>query len=78
MRILAEPTPAPRRGLPPDSELNLDSFLLALEAENLSPKTRRTYAEAVVLLGRYLSDSGMPTSLPHVAREPVEALSPTR
>jgi hypothetical protein len=34
----------------------LDSFLLSLEAENLAPKTRRTYGEAVELLGRFLAD----------------------
>jgi hypothetical protein len=37
--------------LPADLRVELDSFLLSLEAENL-PKTRRTYGEAVELLRR--------------------------
>ena len=59
--------------LPTDLRIELDSFLLSLEAENLAPKTRRTYAEAVELLGRFLADQGMPTGPGAIRREHVEA-----
>jgi hypothetical protein len=48
--------------LPADLRDELDSFLLSLEAENLPPKTRRTYGEAVELLGRFLASRGMPVN----------------
>lgn len=63
----------PQRLLPADLRIELDSFLLSLEAENLAPKTRRTYGEAVELLGRFLADRGMPTEPRAVRREHVEA-----
>ena len=47
--------------LPGDLRVELDSFLLSMEAENLAPKTRRTYDEAVELLGRFLASRGMPS-----------------
>lgn len=59
--------------LPADLRVELDSFLLSLEAENLAPKTRRTYAEAVELLGRFLAARGMPTDPAVIHREHVEA-----
>jgi site-specific recombinase XerD len=51
----------------------LDSFLLSLEAENLAPKTRRTYGEAVELFGRFLAGRGMPSDPGTIRREHVEA-----
>jgi site-specific recombinase XerD len=59
--------------LPADLGAELDSFLLSLEAENLAPKTRRTYAEAVDQLGRFLVGRGMPTDVGAIRREHVEA-----
>jgi site-specific recombinase XerD len=59
--------------LPADLRVELDSFLLSLEAENLAPKTRRTYGEAVELLGRFLAERGMPTEARSIRREHVEA-----
>jgi hypothetical protein len=47
--------------------------LLTCEAENLAPKTRRTYEEAVALLGRFLADRAMPTDPARIRREHVEA-----
>ena len=52
---------APSIPLPDAFQAELDSFLLSCEAENLAPKTLRTYEEAVALLGRFLVDRGMPT-----------------
>jgi site-specific recombinase XerD len=71
-------TPIPRStrpdaGLPADLRIELDSFLLSLEAENLAPKTRRTYGEAVDLLGRFLAERGMPTDPRSIRREHAEA-----
>jgi hypothetical protein len=59
--------------LPADLRVELDSFLLSLEAENLAAKTRRTYGEAVELLGRFLADRGMPTDPRAIRRKHVEA-----
>jgi site-specific recombinase XerD len=59
--------------LPAAFRAELDSFLLSLEAENLAPKTRRGYFEAVALLGHFLADRGMPTEPRAVRREHVEA-----
>jgi hypothetical protein len=56
-----------------DLRAELDSFLLSLEAENLAPKTRRTYGEAVKLLGRFLAERGMPTDPRSIRREHLEA-----
>lgn len=63
----------PSRPLPADLRVELDSFLLSLEAENLAPKTRRTYGEAIELLGRFLVERGMPIDPGAVRREHVEA-----
>ena len=59
--------------LPADFRAELDSFLLACEAQNLAPKTRRTYEEAVALLGRFLVDRAMPSEPARIRREHVEA-----
>ena len=71
------PTPLsidrPDARLPAGLTIELDSFLLSLEAENLAAKTRRTYGEAVELLGRFLIERGMPTQPGAVRREHVEA-----
>jgi len=71
-------TPIPRSSridaqLPAAYRAELDSFLLSLEAENLAPKTRRVYGEATALLGRFLTDHGLPTDPPAIRREHVEA-----
>jgi hypothetical protein len=58
-------TPTPSLGridgeVPAALRAEIDSFLLSLEAENIAPKTRRGYGEAVELLGRFLASRGMP------------------
>src|SRR2546423_7130859 len=63
----------PRVSMSLDFRAELDSFRLSLEAENLAPKTRRTYGEAVELLGRFLAGRGMPTDPGAIRREHVEA-----
>ena len=70
------PTPLPTRlddRLSAGIRAELDSFLLSLEAENLAPKTRRTYGEAVELFGRFLAERGMPIDPGRIRREHVEA-----
>jgi site-specific recombinase XerD len=68
------PRPAARRlALPGAFRVELDSFLLSLEAENLAEKTRRTYEEAVSLFGQFLAERGMPTAPAKIARGHVEA-----
>lgn len=59
--------------LPAAFAAELDSFLLSLEAENLAPKTRRVYAEAATLLGRFLAEQGMPTEPSAIRREHIES-----
>jgi site-specific recombinase XerD len=49
------------------------SFERTLLAENKSPRTVETYGEALRLFGAFLRERGMPTSVPHVKREHVEA-----
>src|SRR5688572_11517997 len=49
------------------------SFVRHLNAGNLSPKTIRSYREAVVLFGRFLAERGMPAELEAIRREHVEA-----
>jgi site-specific recombinase XerD len=49
------------------------SFARSLRAENRSPKTVVTYLEAVNGLANYLTAAGMPTEIPNVRREHVEA-----
>jgi site-specific recombinase XerD len=49
------------------------SFDIALRARNLSPRTIRTYLEAVNLLAAFLEEAGMPTQVSSIAREHLEA-----
>ncbi len=50
-----------------------ESFRRTLLAENKSPRTIETYGEALRLFGLFLTDKGMPKSVPHIKREHVEA-----
>ena len=56
-----------------DIATNAPSFSRHIRAENLSPKTAKTYCEAVDQFARFLSDQGMPAALPHIRREHVES-----
>ena len=56
-----------------DIAANAPSFSRHLRAENLSPKTAKTYGEAVDQFARFLSNQGMPAALPHIRREHVES-----
>jgi hypothetical protein len=69
---------APSSPLPDEFQAELDSFLLSCEAENLAPKTLRTYEEAVALLGRFLIDRAMPIEPARIRRDlrPDEAIHP--
>jgi site-specific recombinase XerD len=48
------------------------SFRRSLLAENLSPKTIRTYMEGVELFGGFLATQGMPLTVASITREHVE------
>lgn len=48
------------------------SFQLSLEAANRSPRTIKTYLEALGLFVRFLQSNGMPTAAASVTREHVE------
>ncbi len=50
-----------------------ESFRRSLRAENKSPRTIETYDEALRLFGNFLRERGMPTSVPTIKREHVEA-----
>lgn len=50
-----------------------ESFRVSLKAGNKSPRTVRTYLEAVDQLAGYLERSGMPTEISAIRREHVEA-----
>jgi hypothetical protein len=56
-----------------DVEVMAASFARHLRAANRSPKTIRTYAEAVDGLGRFLTERGMPRQVSAIRREHVEA-----
>jgi site-specific recombinase XerD len=56
-----------------DIEVLVASFTRYLRAANRSPKTIRTYAEAVEGLARFLTDHGMPRQVSAIRREHVEA-----
>ncbi len=56
-----------------EESLLLEHFLRGLSAQKKSPRTIESYKEAVVLLARFLSESGMPTELPCIRREHVES-----
>jgi site-specific recombinase XerD len=49
------------------------SFARYLRASNLSPRTIRTYGEAVEGLSRFLTEQGMPRQVSAIRREHVEA-----
>lgn len=49
------------------------SFRLSLAAQNKSPKTAKSYLEALGLLGDYLARQGMPQEIWNIRREHVEA-----
>jgi site-specific recombinase XerD len=49
-----------------------DSFRRSLLAENKSPKTVKTYTEAVRLFGQFLAEHGMPLRPASIRREHVE------
>jgi len=49
------------------------SFLLAMDAQNKSPRTRETYVEALKQFERFLADRGMPREVANIRREHVEA-----
>ncbi len=50
----------------------IGSFRRYLAASNRSPRTIETYCEALVLLGRFLRDHGMPADPAHLTREHLE------
>lgn len=52
---------------------DIASFVRHLSAGNLSPKTIRSYREAVERFAAFLADQGMPTALEALRREHVEA-----
>lgn len=56
-----------------DLGANAASFARHLRAANLSPKTQRTYLDALAQLARFLADAGMPTDVSAIRREHVEA-----
>ena len=49
------------------------SFKRTLLAENKSPRTVETYGEALRLFGGFLRERGLPTGVPRIKREHVEA-----
>ncbi len=51
----------------------LDSFVRHLRAENKAPSTITTYAKSVEQLADFLERAGMPTDVPNIRREHVEA-----
>jgi site-specific recombinase XerD len=51
----------------------VDSFALHLRAGNRSPRTERSYLEALRLFTAFLQDKGMPTILTSITREHVES-----
>jgi site-specific recombinase XerD len=56
-----------------DIEVMASSFTRYLRAANRSPKTIRTYAEAVEGLARFLTERGMPRQVSAIRREHLEA-----
>ncbi|MGH2371780.1 MAG: tyrosine-type recombinase/integrase, partial [Chloroflexota bacterium] len=50
-----------------------ESFRRSLRAENKSPRTIETYDEALRLFGTFLREHEMPTKVPAIKREHVEA-----
>ena len=56
-----------------DLEVNRASFGRHLRAVNASPRTQKTYLEAVGLFARFLADKGMPQDVANITREHVES-----
>ena len=56
-----------------DIAVNRASFGRHLRAVNLSPRTHKTYMEAVGLFARFLTDKAMPQDMANIKREHVEA-----
>ena len=56
-----------------DLASNAASYARHLRAANLSPKTQRAYLDALVRLGSFLTDRGMPSDVSAIRREHVEA-----
>lgn len=56
-----------------DLAVNVKSFARHLRAENLSPRTQKTYLEAVTLFGQFLADKGMPQDVANITRDHVES-----
>lgn len=56
-----------------EQKLYLASFERGLKARAKSPRTVQTYSESVRQLGAFLEQQGMPTDLPNIKREHVEA-----
>jgi len=56
-----------------DLAVNADSFARHLRAANLSPRTAKSYLEAVGMMGRFLAAQGMPQAVAAIHREHVEA-----
>ena len=56
-----------------DLAVNLTSFRRHLRASNLSPRTEKTYIEAVTQLAGFLAEKGMPTHVTDIRREHLEA-----
>jgi len=54
-------------------QLLLDSFLRALRAENLAPRTLDTYGESLDQFSQFLTSHGMPLAPSLITREYVEA-----
>jgi site-specific recombinase XerD len=69
----AHPTPAPTAPATSALAADIASFRRHLSARNLSPKTERTYIDATVLFGGFPTREGLPTALPAIKREHVEA-----
>lgn len=56
-----------------DPGANAASFARHLRAANLTPKTQRTYLDALAAFARFLTDAGIPTEGAAIRREHVEA-----
>jgi integrase/recombinase XerC len=69
----AHPTTAPAKSATSALAPDIASFRRHLPARNLSPKTERTYTDAAVLFGGFLTREGLPIALPAIRREHVEA-----
>lgn len=55
----------------------IESFILDLNARNLSPKTVETYRESALQLAAYLEEMGMPTDIGTIRREHVQTFLKT-